>query len=526
MTQPSTLPGPATHSTLDLSPGPTAGTLVLRVLRRYPNRIAFTDATKQLSYAGAADLIGRFQHVLSAHGLRRGDRVAFLSGNSAEAWCLSVAAHASGMVVSWLHPMGSLPDHLFQLADLDAAACIVDLTRHVERAHQLAEQAGDVPVFGFGSTDVGPDLLAEAGKVGATSAHDLARPEDIAIINYTGGTTGRPKGAVRRHTGFAHQMLIGSLLDFEIPFDARYLAVAPITHVTGTKVLPVLSRGGTVHLEDGFDPQRVLDVIARERISVSLMVPTMIYSLLDHPDLDRTDLSSLELLLYGASPMSGSRLDEGIDRLGPVFSQLYGQTECYPISVLRRGEHADPELRGSCGIPISTVHTTLLDAEGNTVPDGESGELCVRGPSVMDEYWRRPELTEEAFRHGWLHTGDVARRIGEHGHLAIVDRTKDLIISGGFNVYPREVEDALTSHDAVSAAAVFGVADERWGEAVTAVVVLRPDARVSPDELRTHVRSLKGPVQTPKSVRIVDTMPSTAVGKIDKRALSQQWLSS
>ena len=505
--------------------GDSIGALTLRALRRYPERLAFVEGSTHLTYSAAADLVGQFQAVFDERGLRRGERLALLSGNRADAWCAGVAAQSSGIIVSWLHPMGSLNDHLFQIANTDASACIVDMSHHSDRAAQLAEHAGGTTIFGLGSNAVGPDLLAAAAAVGAATARDIARPHDYSIINYTGGTTGQPKGVVRRNAGFAYQSRVGVLADFEIPFDARYLALGPITHVTGTNILPVLARGGTIYLESGFDVTRTLEVIARERISMSLMVPTMIYALLDHPDFARADLSSLELLLYGASPMSPSRLEEGIDRMGLIFSQLYGQTECYPISILGRREHADPALRDSCGVPAASVRTVLLDFDGNPVPVGEPGEICVRGPGVMSEYWQRPDLTKAAFAHGWLHTGDVARA-DERGYLTIVDRIKDLIITGGFNVYPREVEDALASHPAVSAAAVFGMSDEKWGEAVTAAVVLRSDARVTPEELGEHVRTLKGSVQMPKSIRIVDTLPTTAVVKIDKRALMRQWAPS
>lgn len=510
------VPGPKPHR--PLWTGTTVGGLVLRALRRYPDRTAFAADTGALSYSAATDLIGRLQQVLAAHGLRRGDRVGLLAGNSAEAWCAGVAVQASGMAASWLHPLGSVEDQLYQIADLDAAACLVDTWRHAARGAELAARAGDVPVLGLGPSEFGPDLLAEAAAAGTSAARDLAHVDDIALVNYTGGTTGRPKGVMRRHPAVTHIMSIGTATDFEIPFDARFLAVAPITHVAGSKVLPVLQRGGTIHLQDGFDPGRLLAAVERERIAMTLAVPTMIYALLDHPALDTTDVSSLELLLYGASPISPSRLAEGLERIGPVFSQLYGQTECYPISVLRRAEHADTSLEGSCGIPVSTVDVTLLDAEGNPVPPGEPGEICVRGPGMMEEYWRKPELTAKAFAHGWLHTGDVARS-DERGYLTIVDRTKDMIISGGFNVFPREVEDALSSHDAVAMAAVFGLPDEKWGEAVTAAVVLRPGATASPAELAAHVRTLKGAVQTPKSVHVLDNLPTTAVGKIDKKAL-------
>jgi fatty-acyl-CoA synthase len=233
------------------------------------------------------------------------------------------------------------------------------------------------------------------------------------------------------------------------------------------------------------------------------------------------------LLLYGASPMSATRLLEGLERIGPVFSQLYGQTECYPISVLRRAEHdpvGRPELIASCGAPVSTVAVALLDAAGAPVPAGEAGELCVRGGGVMEEYWQRPELTADTFAHGWLHTGDIARA-DDRGYLYIVDRAKDMIISGGFNVYPREVEDALTAHPAVLAAAVYGTPDEKWGEAVNAAVVLRAGAAgagVTSAELIAHVKELKGSVQAPKSVHLRTELPMTGVGKVDKKALRQQ----
>jgi fatty-acyl-CoA synthase len=323
---------------------------------------------------------------------------------------------------------------------------------------------------------------------------------------------------MRRHGATSMISLIGVLADFEILEAPRYLAVAPITHVAGTKVLPTLARGGTVHLLNSFAPDRVLATVARERISMALLVPTMVYALLDHPDLDATDLSSLELLIYGASPIAPSRLTEAIRRIGPVFCQTYGQTECYPISVLSRADHAEPGLLGTCGMPVGSVEVALLDPDGHPVAAGEPGEICARGPAAMEEYWRQPELTAQAFAHGWLHTGDVARA-DDRGYLTIVDRIKDMIISGGFNVFPREVEDVLTSHGSVAVAAVFGVPDEKWGEAVTAAVVLRPGETATPAELSAFVKRRKGPVQTPKSVHVLPALPTTAVGKIDKKAL-------
>jgi fatty-acyl-CoA synthase len=246
----------------------------------------------------------------------------------------------------------------------------------------------------------------------------------------------------------------------------------------------------------------------------------MIYVLLDHPSLDKTDLSSLELLLYGASAMSPSRLVEGIERIGPVFSQLYGQTECYPVSVLRKADHDQktPELFLSCGFPIAACEVKVLDDNDQEVATGEPGEICVRASHVMAEYWKRPEQTAETLKNGWLHTGDIARR-DERGYFFILDRKKDMIVSGGFNIFPREVEDVLSQHADVAMCAVVGVPDDKWGEAVTAVVVAREGTRPDPDELIALVKARKGSAHAPKQVQFVKELPMTGVGKVDKKVL-------
>ena len=255
----------------------------------------------------------------------------------------------------------------------------------------------------------------------------------------------------------------------------------------------------------------------------------MIYALLDHPALDRTDVSSLETFLYGPAPMSPTRLAEGLERIGHVFTQFYGQTESGGTgTVLAKQDHdpARPTRLASCGKAMSMMRLRIQDVEGREVPVGETGEICIQGPSVMDGYWNQPELTAETFRHGWLHTGDMATRDDE-GFLTIVDRKKDMIVSGGFNVFPRprEIEDVLSSVSAVAISAVIGVPDDRWGEAVKAVVVRKPGAHGTADQLIALVKEKKGPVYAPKSVDFVDAIPLTAVGKADKRALRAKYWS-
>jgi fatty-acyl-CoA synthase len=499
---------------------PTVCGQTLRALARYPSRVAFSWPGGSITYQGATELIGRIQKVFMRLGLEPGACVAFVTANRADTWCAGIAAQLSRLSITWLHPLASLDDQLFQIEDSEAQLLVVDVDAFRDRGGDLAAKAPRLKtIFTLGPAGYGIDLLAAADGAGTASPRCFAGPDDVATLNYTGGTTGKSKGALRLHReygGFANAILS----DFEIPDTPRYLAVAPISHVAGTKVLPSLMRGGTVHMLKSFDPDAVLRTIARERINFTLFVPTMIYVLLDHPALDRTDLSSLELLLYGASAMSPSRLIEGIERIGPVFSQLYGQTECYPVSVLRKADHdvKSPELFLSCGFPIAACEVTILDDDDQEVETGEAGEICVRAPHVMAEYWKRPEQTAETLKNGWLHTGDIARA-DERGYMFILDRKKDMIVSGGFNIFPREVEDVLSQHADVAMVAVVGVPDDKWGEAVTAVIVAREGARPSAEELINLVKTRKGSAHAPKHVKFVSELPMTSVGKVDKKLL-------
>ncbi|MBR1194956.1 AMP-binding protein [Bradyrhizobium sp. AUGA SZCCT0240] len=499
---------------------PPACTQTLRALARYPSRVAFSWPGGSITYQGATDLIGRIQKVFMQTGLQPGARVAFLTANRADSWCAGVAAQLSQLAITWLHPLGSLDDQLFQIEDCEAEMLVIDADTFRDRGGELAAKATGVKtVFTLGPAACGVDLLAAVDAAGTASPRNFAAPDDIAILNYTGGTTGKSKGVLRTHReygGWAN----ATLADFEIPDTPSYLAVAPISHVAGTKVLPTLMRGGTVHMLKGFDPEAVFRTIARERINFTLLVPTMIYVLLDHPALDKHDLSSLELLLYGASAMSPSRLVEGLERIGPVFSQLYGQTECYPVSVLRKADHdpKTPEMFLSCGFPVSACEVKVLDDNDQEVATGEAGEICVRGPHAMTEYWKQPEQTAETLKNGWLHTGDIARK-DERGYLFILDRKKDMIVSGGFNIFPREVEDVLSQHADVAMVAVVGVPDDKWGEAVTAVVVAREGAKPNADELINLVKTKKGSAHAPKHIQFVKELPMTGVGKVDKKVL-------
>jgi fatty-acyl-CoA synthase len=503
---------------------PTAGRQALRALSRYPSRTAFSWPGGSMTYRGAVDLIGRMQGVFMKLGLPPGARVAFLTANRPDSWCAGVAAQLGRLAITFLHPLGSLEEQLFQIEDSQSQMLVIDAAAFRDRGGDLAARAhGVTTVFTLGPADYGIDLLQTAEQAGTATARCFADPDDVALLGYTGGTTGKSKGVLRHHRDYAG-FATAILGEFEIPEAPRYLTVAPISHVAGTKVVPTLLRGGTVHMVRGFDPEAVLATIERERINFTLLVPTMIYVLLDHPALDRTDLKSLELLLYGASAMSTSRLVEGLERIGPVFSQLYGQTECYPVSVLRKSDHDPrmPELFLSCGLPAAACEVRILDDDDREVDTDEPGEICVRAPHVMQEYWNREDTTAETLKNGWLHTGDIARQ-DERGYLYILDRKKDMIVSGGFNIFPREVEDVLSQHPDVAMAAVIGVPDDKWGEAVTAVVVLREGVRPNADELIGLVKARKGPAHAPKQITFVGELPMTGVGKVDKKVLRNRF---
>jgi fatty-acyl-CoA synthase len=504
----------------------TIGDVVTAALRRFPDRVAFQQDGSVYTYREVEDALARWVSVLRERGLRPGEGIGLLSPNRPEAWLTQVAPALAGGRYTALHPLGSLADHLHACDEAELRFLFVD-PAFGERATELLERAATLEaIFTFGPSDAGQDIheLAAGAAVHGPLDAGASGADDIGYLLYTGGTTGVPKAAALSNSAVvAHYY--GTALGWDLPERPRYLAVAPISHAAGMLIMPTLLRGGTVILQRRFDPTAWLEAVAAERASVSLLVPTMIYLLLDHPQLERTDLGSLETVMYGASPIAPARLVEAIERIGPVFCQLYGQTEsCGQGTSLWRAEHDRSSVRllTSCGRVMPFTRVTVIDDDGQPVPDGMPGELCIQGPSVMDGYWKQPELSASTLAGGWLHTGDIGVR-DEDGLFHIVDRKKDMIISGGFNVFPREVEDVLADHPALSAVAVIGVPDEKWGEAVKALAVLRPGAQVDPAELIELVKERKGAVYAPKTVEFLETLPLTPVGKADKKVLRARY---
>jgi fatty-acyl-CoA synthase len=504
--------------TADVHDGGRFLDLALGALERRPERVAFVDATGQITYGEARQRVEQMARVLQDRGLRRGEGIAVLAGNHPLAYLSYLAALRAGGRYSALHPLGSADDLAYVVEDLEARFLVFQPGPFTERAMAIAQRVPGVRLLSLGPCEGADDLSALAAAVTEPLPPIELHGTDVAQVAYTGGTSGRPKGVVHTQRSMGFNAMLG-LTEYPWPERPRFLACSPITHAAGMMIPPVWMRSGTVHLLPGFEPGAVLRAIQEWRIDATLLVPTMIYVLLQHSELERTDTSSLQLVLYGAAPMSPNRLEQAIARFGPIFMQGYGQTEALNnVIFLKSEDHDRRERLTAAGRPALGLDVRVLDDSGSQVAPGVTGEICIRGPLVMEGYWKQPELTAQVLHDGWLWTGDMAR-VDADGYITIVDRKKDMIVSGGFNVYPKEVEEVLATHPAVAMAAVIGVPDDHWGEAVTAFVTARPGMSIDTEELIALVRDRKGPVYAPKALHVVDQLPLTSIGKVDKRTL-------
>lgn len=515
------------------------GHLMVAALKRHREKPVMYLGNTTLTGGQTAERISQYIQAFEALGAGRGTAGALLALNRPEVLFILGAGQTQGYRRTSLHPLGSLDDHAYVINDAEITSLTIDpVPMFVERALGLLEKCPKLDkILTIGPvpdelSHVGQDLNAAAASYAPEPlSAAVLDPEHIVSITYTGGTTGKPKGVI----GLSRQMNTMTQIqmsEWEWPESPRFLMCTPLSHAGAAFFVPTVLKGGCLYVLAKFDPAEVLRTIEEQKIQATMLVPSMLYALMDHPDSRTRDLSSLETVYYGASAINPVRLKEAIERFGPIFAQYYGQSEApMAISYLTKEDHAEAVATGndarlsSCGRPSAFVRTALLGEDGQPVPVGEPGEICVAGPLLAGGYWNLPEPTAETFRDGWMHTGDVARE-DEDGFWYIVDRTKDMIVTGGFNVFPREVEDVVAEHPAIAQVGVVGTPHEKFGEAVTAIVVLRDgheltDAVVA--EIQQMVKDRKGSVQAPKQVLAVDALPLTGLGKPDKKALRAQF---
>ena len=511
----------------------TVGQLYDRAVRYGGDRVAITDGARQIRYAELGDQAGRLASAFASLGLGSGDRVAFLIVNCAE---YVACEYAVAKIGATRVPLAVLvaDDDLVSMMNFARCKALIYHEKLEGRVQALLPRLETVEHFlrvGDSSAVAAPghlrlrDLLARPVSAEVRTEVD---PEDIAGIYFTGGTTGQPKGVMLSHRAWYYTYFM-EMLDFGIAPRETFVFATPMTHAGGCLILPVLLRQGRCVVLDHFDPDLLLTTIERERATATLLVPTMIYVLLDHPRRDQCDRSSLRNVLYGASAIAPERLKQALQVFGPVFTQFFGQTEApMALAALQREDHiisdsqSEQAVLTSAGRATYAVEIRLVDDNGRDVPPDQEGEVVARAPNMMSGYLDNPQGTATAIRDGWLHTGDIARMAAD-GLITIVDRKKDMIVSGGFNVYPREVEDALFEHPAVRHAAVVGVPHEKWGEEVKAVVALHAGAAVAERELIEFVRARKGGLMAPKSVDFVNAIPLTNLGKPDKKAIRARY---
>ena len=484
------------------------GDLIRRAGRQYGAAPALIDGDRSVSFAGFDELTDRLGHALLARGLTAGDRVAVIMPNGIDGVIAYYALAKAGLVRVPLNARETPAEHAYKIDDSQARALI---------------HAGDPPA----QTEIMITVDELPGLIAAAPAGpcDVRRdPDEPLRLAYTGGTTGKPKAVVlttRSELAEVSNFLV-DLLPNTHPGSVM-LHAAPITHGSGAFFLPHLVKGAPNAILGKFSPGAFAEAARRHRATSTFMVPTMIAMLLEEPEESTAGLA-LERLCYGGAPIAQAVLQRGLDRFGPVFTQLYGQAEApLAITCLQPWEHT-PDRLASAGKPYTFVEVQVRDAAGRVLPAGEPGEVMTRGPHTMTRYWRRPEATAQTLEpDGWLHTGDLGRW-DEAGYLYLLDRRHDVIISGGFNVYPREVEDALLSHPAVAQAAVVGLPDEKWGERVAAAVVTR--AQADPAEIAGFCAGRLAGFKRPRVVEIWPDLPVSPVGKSLRREVRDRMIAA
>ncbi|WP_433684183.1 acyl-CoA synthetase [Nocardia sp. CA-119907] len=492
-----------------------------------PTAPCLTMNGQTLTYAQVQQLSWQIARALQRSGVRPGERVAILSANDTLAFACVFGIARAGAVWCPINPRNEAAENQ-ELLELFDCTCLIFQAAFAPLVSAIAPRLPMLRTL----------VCTDGNAAGAAYFDDWVRDcpadpwevepiDELAMLVGTGGTTGRPKGV--RLTGHNIETMTAlTLMSYPFEHRPRYLALAPLTHAAGVLCFPILTLGGEIVVMPAPDLGEFLALIERHRITHTFLPPTLIYMLLDHPALPAANLGSLQCLWYGAAPMSTTRLAAALEKIGPVMGQLFGQSEApMMVATLAPKDHFRPdgsiatERLSSAGRPTPLTRVAIMDAEGRLLPAGARGEIVVRGPLVMAGYHKNPDATAEVSRYGWHHTGDIGY-LDADNYLYIVDRAKDMIISGGFNVYSAEVEQALLTHPAVQDCAVIGLPDDKWGERVTAVVQLHIGRTATPDELREHTKARLGGVKTPKQVEIWPDLPRSKIGKVLKPEIRAQ----
>jgi long-chain acyl-CoA synthetase len=495
---------------------------LLPAVERYAARLGFIDGDYRATYAEHLDRVARLAGALQGLGVRGEDRFAVMALNSHQFLELYHAAFLGAGVVNPLNLRLAPKELAYILSDSGTKVCFTD-PFFAPVIAQVREEAGIEHVVMIGEGDAPHDHSYEE-LLGASKAVVPDEPEenDPVVLMYTGGTTGLPKGVLLEHRAEILNMYHVAM-GFPVNDDEVFLHQTPMFHAASMGgILGVPAEGGVSVFQSLFNPGEVLDRIEQHNVTMTVMVPTMIGMMVNHPDYRPERLASLRTLTYGASPMPTALLEKLLAELPDIsIYQGYGMTECSAVlTLLNADDHRKGgDLLRSAGKPVRGVVLSIQDPNGNILPPGESGEVCARAGNFMREYWRKPEATEDAFRDGWYHSGD-AGYLNEQGYLFLVDRVKDMIVTGGENVYSVEVENAIATHPAVAQVAVIGIPDDRWGEAVHAIVVLHDGQVMTDEEVVEHARELIAGYKLPKSIEFrADPLPLSGAMKVLKKDL-------
>ena len=465
---------------------------------------------------------------LARSGIEPGDKVAILSSNDSRAFATVFGISRAGAVWCPINPRNEAGENR-ELLDLFDCSALIFKSDYRDLVDRIAVDLPKLKTLVCLDADDGTIPSLERW----TAAAEMVEQDpldDVTMLVGTGGTTGKPKGVMLTGHNLETMSAI-TLMSYPFPTRPVYLALAPLTHAAGVLCFPIMTHGGEIVVLPKPDLTAFLHAIEKHNVTHTFLPPTLIYMLLAHEELAVTDLSSLQCFWYGAAPISASRLADALVAIGPVMAQLFGQSEApMMISTMSPSDHFRDdgsiarERLSSAGKPSPLVTVAAMDADGRLLPAGERGEIVVRSSLVMAGYYKNPDATAEASKYGWHHTGDIGY-LDEDNFLHIVDRAKDMIITGGFNVYSIEVEQALMEHPDIQDCGVIGVADEKWGERIVAVVQPRAGATVDADEIIAFVKKRIGSVKTPKNIHVWDDLPRSKLGKVLKNEIKEKVVS-